>query len=172
MAPGSLSKHIWEPTSSLVSKEDTHVYTDLLGLSGLPDTVWENVPPPKNHGGPPPIRQVAFFPQVESWNACTIPLTGLVVRDQYPTGEVAYQAYMSPRTFPNAASFYKEQRRRWDDEECYIALARYWNANDLPPLRLGVARALVHFALVAYLLLSLSRWQNPGDGPLRRYCVR
>lgn len=147
-------------------KEDMHAYADLIGLSRLPDTVWEDVPPPKNHRALPPIRQVALFPQIESWDACTIPLTGLVVRDQYPTGEVAYQAYVSPRSFPDGASFYREQRRRWDDEECYMALARYWHINDLPPLRLGVAQALVHFALVAYLLLSLYRWQAHAAGPL------
>ena len=147
-------------------KEDMHAYADLVGLSRLPDTVWEDVPPPKNHRDPPPQRQVALIPPIESWDACAIPLTGLVVRDRYPNGEVAHQAYVSPRSFPDAVSFYAEQRRRWDAEECYMALARYWNVNDLPPLRLGVARALVHFALVAYLLLSLFRRQNQADGPL------
>src|SRR5581483_342351 len=147
-------------------KEGMHAYTDLIGLSRLPDTVWEDVPPPKNHRDPPPIRQLALFPQIESWDACTIPLTCLVVRDQYPTGEVAYQSYVSPRAFPDGTSFDRQRRRRWDDEECYMTLARYWNVNDLPPLRLGVARALVHFALVAYLLLSLFRWQSQAIGPL------
>lgn len=147
-------------------KEDMHAYADLIGLSHLPDTVWEDVPPPKNHRDPSPLRQVALFPSIESWDACTLPLTGLVVRDQYPNGEVAYQAYVSPRAFADGPSFYQQQRRRWDAEECSMALARYWNVNDLPPLRLGVARALVHFALVAYLLLSLFRWQSQAEGPL------
>jgi len=146
--------------------EDMHAYADLVGLSRLLDTVWEDVPPPKNHRDPPPRRQVALFPQIESWDACTIPLTGLVVRDCYPSGEIVDQADVSPRAFPDGASFYREQRRRWDAEECYMALARYWNVNDLPPLRLGVAQALVHFALVAYLLLSLFRWHTQAEGPL------
>lgn len=147
-------------------KEDMHAYADLVGLSRLPDTVWEDVPAPKNHRDPPPHRQVALFPPIESWDACAIPLTGLVVRDLYPNGEAVCQAYVSPQPFPDGPSFYREQRRRWDAQECYMALARYWNVNDLPPLRLGVARALVHFALVAYLLLSLFRWQARADGPL------
>lgn len=147
-------------------KEDMHAFTDLIGRSRLPDTVWEDVPPPKNHRDPPPRRQVTLFPQIESWDACAIPLTGLVVRDQSPNGEVPSHAYVSPRAFADAASFYQQQRRRWDAEERYMALARYWNVNDLPPLRLGVARALVHFALVAYLLLSLFRWQSDAAGPL------
>jgi hypothetical protein len=147
-------------------KEDMHAYRDVVGLSRLPDTVWEDVPPPKNHRDPPPVRQVALFPQIESWDACSVPLTGLVVRDRYPSGEELFQAYVTPEAFADGASFYHEQRRRWDAEECYMALARYWNVNDLPPLRLGLARALVHFALVAYLLLSLFRWQNHAEGPL------
>jgi hypothetical protein len=147
-------------------KEDMHAYADLVGLSRLADTIWEDVPPPKNHRDPPPVRQVARFPPIEGWDACDIPLTGLVIRDCYPTGETLYQAYVTPRAFPDGVSFYREQRRRWDDEECYMALARYWDVNDLPPMRLGVAQAVVHFALVAYLLLCLFRWQHQAEGPL------
>jgi hypothetical protein len=147
-------------------KEDMLAYADLVGLSRLADTVWEDVPPPKNHRAPPPVRQVALFPPIDSWEACDIPLTGLVVRDCYPTGEVVYQAYVSPRAFPNGGSFYREQRRRWDAEECYMTLARYWGVNGLPPMRLGVAHAVVHFALVAYLLLCLFRWKTQAEGPL------
>lgn len=147
-------------------KENMLAYADLVGLSHLPGTVWEDVPPPQNHRDPPPARQVTLVPPIESWDACTVPLTGLVVRDRYPSGEVLYQAYVSPRAFPEGASFYREQRRRWDTEECYMALARYWNVNDLPPMRLGVGQAVVHFALVAYLLLGLWRWKTHTDGPL------
>lgn len=146
-------------------KEDVHADADLIGLSRLPDTVWEDVPPPQNHRDPSPLRQVALFPKIESWDACTRPVTGLAVGDQYSNGEVTYQAYVSPRSFPDRASFYQQQRRRWDAEEWYMALARSWNVNDLPPLRLGVARALVHFALVAYLLVSLFRSQTWAEGP-------
>lgn len=147
-------------------KEDMHAYADLVGLSRLADTAWEDAPPPKNHRDPPPIRQVALFPPIESWDACDVPLSGLVVRDCYPIGEVVYQAYVSPGAFPDGVSFYREQRRRWDDEECYMALSRYWDVNDLPPMRLGVAQAVVHFALVAYLLLCLFRWKTQAQGPL------
>jgi len=33
-------------------------------------------------------------------------------------------------------------------------------------MRLGVAQAVVHFALVAYLLLCLLRWKTRAEGPL------
>ncbi len=44
-------------------QEDMHAYADLVGLSGLPDTVWEEVPAPQNHRDPPPSRQVARIPR-------------------------------------------------------------------------------------------------------------
>ena len=47
-----------------------------------------------------------------------------------------------------------------------MTLARYWGVNGLPPMRLGVAHAVVHFALVAYLLLCLFRWKTQAEGPL------
>jgi len=36
----------------------------------------------------------------------------------------------------------------------------------LPPMRLGLVRAVVHFALLAYLLLGLFRWQEQRPGRL------
>ena len=47
-----------------------------------------------------------------------------------------------------------------------MALSRYWDVNDLPPMRLGVAQAVVHFSLIAYLLLCLFRWKTKAQGPL------
>jgi hypothetical protein len=126
-------------------KEDVYASTNLIDLRRLPDTVWEDVPPPKNHRDPPPSHQVTFFPQTESWDGCTIPFTGLVVRDQYPTGEVADQAYVeSPHL-----------------SRCGEASTR--NSAAAAP---GVTRALVHFALVDNLWPSLFRWQCLADGPL------
>jgi hypothetical protein len=147
-------------------KSDMLAYGDLVGLARLEDTPWEAVPPPRNHRDPPPRRAVALFPAIESWPSCPVPLTGLVVRDEYPDGTVREQAYVTPHPFADGATFYAEARRRWDDEEGFMALARYWGINGLPPLRLGLARAVVHFTLLAYLLLGLFRWQEPADRPL------
>ncbi len=35
-----------------------------------------------------------------------------------------------------------------------MTLTRYWNFDDLPPCRSGVAYALVHFTLIAFTLLG------------------
>jgi hypothetical protein len=147
-------------------KSDMVAFTDLLGLAQMPDTRWTPVETPKNHREPPPTRHVTLFDSIESWESCTIPLTGLVVRDCYPDGTVEWQTYVSPRGYDDGASFYADQRQRWDCEECYMTLARYWGMNTLPPMRLGLARAVVHFALLAYLLLGLFRWSEGHTGHL------
>jgi Transposase DDE domain len=147
-------------------KTDMAAYADLLGLAQMPDSHWTTVEPPKNHRQPPPTRQVAMFDGIESWDSCPVPLTGLVVRDSYPDGTVEWQVYVSPRRYADGASFYADQRKRWDCEESYMALGRYWDLNTLPPMRLGLAQAVVHFTLLAYLLLGLFRWQERVAGRL------
>lgn len=147
-------------------KTDMVAYTDLLGLAQMDDVSWEEVPAPKNHRTPPPERTVALFDSIESWDACSVPLQGLVIRDCYSNGSVEWQAYVTPRKYPDGRSFYATQRRRWDEEEEFMGLARYWGLNDLPPMRLGVARAVAHFTLEAYLLLGLFRLQEQAPGHL------
>ena len=39
-------------------------------------------------------------------------------------------------------------------EEVCVTITRHWDFNNLPPSRLGVALAMVHFALVAVTLLG------------------
>lgn len=145
-------------------KSDMAAYADLLGLARMDDVRWEEVPPPKNHRNPPPKRQVALFESIDSWDACSVPLQGLVVKDCYPDGAVEWQAYVTPRKYPDGRSFYAAQRRRSDVEEGFMGLSRYWGLNDLPPMRLGVAQAITHFTLLAYLLLGLFRFEEQAPG--------
>jgi hypothetical protein len=51
-------------------KSNVAAYQDLVGLANVQETVWEEVPVPRNHHNPPPGRQVAVFPEVTSWDAC------------------------------------------------------------------------------------------------------
>ncbi len=143
-------------------KSNMAAYQDLVGLAKMEDTVWEGVAAPKNHRNPPPKREVALFPEITTWDACKVPLTGLVIRDRYPDGKEEWQVYVSPKSYAKASDLYEKQRLRWDVEECFMALTRYWGADDLPPMREGVARAMIHFSLLAYLLLGLFRWKEEG----------
>ena len=144
-------------------KSNMAAYQDLVGLANMEETVWEEVAAPKNHRSPAPKRELALFPEITTWDACQVPLSGLVIRDLYPDGKQEWQVYVSPRSYAKASDFYDRQRLRWQEEECFMALTRYWGADDLPPLREGVARALIHFSLLAYLLLGLFRWQEEGQ---------
>jgi hypothetical protein len=147
-------------------KSNMVAFQDLVGLAQMEDTVWQEVAAPKNHRTPPPKREITLFSEVTTWDACKVPLTGLVIRDSYPKsekepkGKVEWQVYVSTKAYATAAEFYTRQRLRWEEEECFMALSRYWGANDLPPMRAGVARAVVHFALLAYLLLGLFRLEE------------
>jgi hypothetical protein len=149
-------------------KSNMAAYQDLLGLAKMNDTVWEEVAPPQNHRTPPPKREVALFAEITTWETCQVPLCGLVIRDRYLEGQDRdkdeWQVYVSSASYTKASDFYERQRLRWEEEETFMALARYWGANDLPPLREGVARAMIHFALLAYLLLGLFRYLETREG--------
>ena len=45
-------------------------------------------------------------------------------------------------------------------------LTRYWQIDDLPPCRLGVAQATVHFCLLAFTLLGFYIQETEEDEPL------
>jgi hypothetical protein len=153
-------------------KSNMAAYQDLIGLAEMRDTVWEEVAAPKNHRIPPPKREVTLFSEITTWESCQVPLSGLVIRDRYPAspeakedregedreGKEEWQVYVSTKSYAKPGDFYERQRLRWEEEETFMALSRYWGANDLPPLREGVARAMIHFALLAYLLLGLFRF--------------
>ncbi len=148
-------------------KHNMVAFQDLVGLAQMADSVWTEVEAPKNHRQPPPKREIALFSEITTWDACKVPLSGLVIRDHYPKserepegkdkGKEEWRIYVSTKGYAKASDFYARQRLRWEEEESFMALSRYWGANDLPPLREGVARAVVHFTLLAYLLLGLFR---------------
>lgn len=145
-------------------KSNMVAFQDLVGLAQMKDTVWQETEAPKNHRLPAPKREIALFPEVTTWDACAVPLSGLVIRDRYPKserdpeGKEEWQVYVSTKTYTRVSELYSRQRLRWEEEESFMAFSRYWGANDLPPLREGVAQAVVVFALLAYLLLGLFRY--------------
>jgi hypothetical protein len=77
-------------------RENMQAYNDLIGLTLLPETHWDSVSPPDNHRDPALKREVAYIDTVTSWDRCTVPLAGCVLRDTSPD-QVGYQVLvMSP----------------------------------------------------------------------------
>lgn len=145
-------------------RENMQSYTDLIGLTRLPETVWDVVPPPDNHRQPAPQRAIAYIDTVTSWDSCTVPLVGCVIRDTYPD-QVSYQVLVmtpppdQPQTL-TAKDIYRGRGQRWTLEEVFMALTRYWHFDALYPCRLGVGRAIAHFSLLAFTLLGLYRQES------------
>jgi hypothetical protein len=111
-------------TEVLIGQKSNMVtFQDLVGLAQMKDTVWQEVEPPKNHRNPPPKREVALFSEITTWDACKLPLSGLVIRDRYPkserdgegkdAGKEEWQVYVSTKTYTEADVFYQRQRLRW-----------------------------------------------------------
>jgi len=165
---------LWQHDTSVIVglRENMEVLTDMLGLARLDETVWLPVPPPANHRDPAPQREIAGFTDLTSWDACQAPLSGCLIRDRYPD-HVQYQGVVMTATGTDARTIYEGWDHRWDQEEVVMSLTRYWHFDRLPPCRPGVAYALVHFALLAFILLNLYQGEedhtairNQGPPPL------
>ena len=135
-------------------RSDMDIFADLQGLARLPDTQWQELPPPQNHRQPPPRREITAFHELQSWSACEAPLCGCLIRDTYPD-HVEYQAVVMTAPTATANDIYRGRQQRWDLEEVLMALTRYWRFDQLPPCHRGVAWAMVHFTLLAFTLLGI-----------------
>jgi hypothetical protein len=135
-------------------KGDMLVMEEMKNLSRLPDAEWTSVDPPKIHEGPVPERAVMGFGHLQGeWENCDAPLSGCLIRDIYPD-RTTYQGLVTTAATASATEILKDNGRRWTLEEVYMTLTRHWDFDDLPPVRLGVALAMVHFALLAFTLLG------------------
>lgn len=135
-------------------KEDMLVLEEMKNLMHLQDTVWSDAEPPKLHDGPVPERQITGFTDLEGeWSSCQAPLSGCLIQDLYPR-KVVYQGLVTTARAAEATEILTDNGQRWTLEEVYMTLTRYWDFDDLPPCRPGVAYAFVHFALIAFTLLG------------------
>jgi len=130
------------------------ILEDMINLSRMPEMTWEEVAPPKLHTEPLPRREIMSLPAMEAeWATCDVPLSSCLIRDTYPD-EVRYRGLVTTDPDIAACDILTDDGRRWTIEEVFMTLTRYWDIDDLPPCRLGVALAMTHFALLAYTLLG------------------
>jgi len=158
---------LWQKgtTVTIGVREDMLVLEEMRNLATLPDTIWEEVPPPKNHEDPPPRREITGFSNLSGeWSGCPAPLSGCLIRDTYPD-RVIYQGMVMTAEEADAHSIYDGRGERWTLEEVYMAMTRYWQFDDLPPCREGVAFAWVHFTFLAFTLLGLYRQETEEEEP-------
>lgn len=143
-------------------REDMLILEDMINLSRLPELTWEKAEPPTIHHDPQPEREMMSLPAMEAeWAACEVPVSSCLIRDTYPD-EVRYRGLVTTDPDIPACEILRDDRRRWTLEEVFMTLTRYWNFDDLPPCRLGVGQAMVHFALVAYTLLGFYLQETEG----------
>ena len=109
---------------------------------------------PKIHQDPKPKRDILGISHLEGeWSTCDAPLSGCLIRNTYPD-EVKYQGLVTTAHDILASEIMDGNGCRWTLEEIYMTLTRYWEFDNLPPCRPGIAYAMVHFALLAFTLLG------------------
>jgi hypothetical protein len=151
----------WSVRIGIRVREDMRLSADAWGAARVRDvlrpretTPWQEAPPPKLKGRPRPSRQVLLVPALESWDSAGQPVDVLLIRDSYPDGtvqEAAIAFFGNTETDPVA--LLTTWRQRWCLEEFFMVADRYQHLGRLFPCREGFARAWVHFAFLAHLLL-------------------
>ena len=126
-------------------RSDMVLYEDMIGLSQLEGTIWTSAPQ----------RRLCRLTDLNTWDACTVPLQGIVVRDVYPDGAVALQGIVTTDLEMTASQVHENCRDRWAIEESFMDLTRYWNIERFGSCRHNVAAAQLHFTFRAYTLLHL-----------------
>lgn len=135
-------------------KSDMVLHQDMIALSKHRDTKWIKVDPPKYHKGEIPTRRICYLSELDLWEECKVPLSGIVIRDRY-TDRIDYQTVVTTDLSASARQIHKWIRSRWDIEETFMTESRYGCLNRIGSCREPVAAALVHFSLLAYTLLKL-----------------
>lgn len=136
-------------------RSDMDLYEDMIGLSRLDDAQWLPAPPPKLHDKKQrPRRELCFLTDLDTWSACTVPLCGIVIRDTYPD-RVQVQCLVTTDLDLSPHDLHQLNRDRWDIEESFMDLTRYWGLDALGACRIPVAVAQIHFIFLAYTLLHL-----------------
>jgi hypothetical protein len=135
-------------------KDKMLILEEMHNLSRLSDAEWIEVDPPKLHDKPLPQREVTGFTDLQDeWAGCEAPVCGCLIRDTYPD-RVVYQGLVTTASTTTAVDMLNDNGKRWTLEEVFMTLTRYWDFDNLPPCRQGVAYALVHFALNAFTWLG------------------
>jgi hypothetical protein len=136
-------------------RSDMDLYQDMLGLASLDDAHWLPASPPKLHDKTArPKRELCPLRDLETWDTCTVPLQGIVIRDTYPD-RVQLQCLVTTDLELTPHELHAQNRDRWGIEESFMDLTCYWGLNDLGSCRIPVATAQIHFIFLAYTLLHL-----------------
>jgi hypothetical protein len=143
-------------------KSDMILHQDMISLSTHADTKWKRVESPKYHRGEVPRRYICYLSELDLWDQCEVPLSGIVIRDRY-TDKVEYQTVVTTDLEASAEQIHAWIRSRWDIEETFMTESRYGCLNRIGSCRESVGAAIVHFSLLAYTLLKLFARQEEAE---------
>ncbi len=144
-------------------KRDMHLYDDALGLARLEGTGWTQVAAPNYNDGKSPKRYVTGWTGLETWQSCPVPLSAAVIEDRFDDRTKRYVIAGTDEV--KATTLHGFFRKRWEIEEAFMELTRYWNIDKLGSCRHEVYLAQVYFALLAYALLRVFSDRHGDDPP-------
>lgn len=134
-------------------KSDMVLHQDMVSLASMPETIWLEAQLPKRKN-PPMSRHICYLSDLDTWDGCTAPLSGIVIRDTY-SDRTEYQTVVTTDITAEPEQIHEWIRSRWAIEETFMEESRYGSLNNIGPCRVGVGAAIAHFSLLCYTLLRL-----------------
>jgi hypothetical protein len=135
-------------------KSDMVLHKDMVALCQFPETIWLSGQPPKYHKGEIPRRDICYLSDLEMWDECKVPLSGIVIRDSY-SDKTDYYTVVTTDTEAEPEQIHSWMRSRWQIEETFMTQSRYGCLNRVGACRPSVGAAVAHFSLLSYTLLRL-----------------
>ncbi len=143
-------------------KTNMTLHQDMVALSRYPDTKWIKVEPPKYRKGEVPKRHICYLSDLQLWEECKVPLSGIVIRDRY-SDRVEYYTIVTTDLSAESKQIYEWMRSRWAIEETFMEESRYGCLNRIGSCRESVGAANVHFSLLGYTLLRMFAREEERD---------
>lgn len=134
-------------------KSDMVLHQDMVSMAGMSETIWLAAELPKRKN-PPTSRHICYLSDLDTWDSCTAPLAGIVIKDVY-ADRTEYQTVVTTDITAEPEQIHEWIRSRWAIEETFMEESRYGSLNNIGPCRVGVGAAITHFSLLSYTLLRL-----------------
>ncbi len=146
-------------------KSDMVLHQDMVSLASMSETIWLAARLPKRKN-PPLSRHICYLSDLDTWDGCTAPLAGIVIRDSY-ADRTEYQTVVTTDPTAEPEQIHEWIRSRWAIEETFMEESRYGSLNNIGPCRAGVGAAVAHFSLLCYTLLRLFAREQSEKETLR-----
>jgi hypothetical protein len=140
-------------TVIMKTDSDLEAMARLQSVTELSSSAWSDGPALITDHHQPSRRAITVYSDLQQWATTQAPSRSYHTHHTTADPMSCQTVVVTAAAASHSAA---ERTKHWDiEEEVFAALAGPWRFDELPPCRPDVARAMVHFSLLAYTLLGI-----------------